>query len=183
MFEYTRLVDKKGIPIDPFVPNFDITKAVDFSKDQRRAQKIAVESPRFIKTLERALIKLFTEADEANTKELSFQNFFNAFKFLPTYDLCENDFRVLLALADENENGNIYWPDFIPIGIEAIKTFLARNKLLAKMPKEKVDINEDTIRCLYMPEIKKISQILKKHFTDVDTDPETKRHSGKISYG
>lgn len=63
-FEYTRLVDKKGNPIDPFVPKFDIMKATDLGKEFSRAQKISVESPRFIKTLERALEKLFTEADQ-----------------------------------------------------------------------------------------------------------------------
>ena len=36
-FEYTRLVDKKGHPIDPFVPKFDIMKATDLSKEQSRA--------------------------------------------------------------------------------------------------------------------------------------------------
>lgn len=87
-----------------------------------------MESPRFIKTLERALTLLFTEADVASCGQLSYQQFYDAFKLLPTYDLCENDIRVLLALADENNVGNITWADFIPVGIEAIKTFLARNK-------------------------------------------------------
>jgi hypothetical protein len=35
--------------------------------------------------------------------------FYEAFKLLPTYDLAENDIRVLLALADENQSGNITW--------------------------------------------------------------------------
>ena len=127
-FEYTRNVDKKGQPIDPFVPKFDIMKATDLKKEINKSQKINVESPRFIKTLERALTLLFTEADEGDSGELTYQQFFEAFKKLPTYDLCENDIRVLLALADENANGQITWREFIPVGIEAIKTFLARNK-------------------------------------------------------
>ena len=139
-FEYTRLVDKKGHPIDPFVPKFDIMKATDLTKEYHRAEKISVESPRFIKTLERALVKLFQEADIGSTNELSYAQFYNAFKLLPTYDLNENDIRILLALADENSNGAISWPDFIPIGIEAIKTFLARNKQLQKMNPQKVEL-------------------------------------------
>ena len=31
-FEYTRNVDKKGHPVDPFVPKFDIMKAKDLNK-------------------------------------------------------------------------------------------------------------------------------------------------------
>jgi hypothetical protein len=62
-FEYTRFVDKKGYCIDPFVPKFDITKIKNLEKELKSSQKINVESPRFISTLERALVKLFTEAD------------------------------------------------------------------------------------------------------------------------
>ena len=152
-FEYTRLVDKKGNPIDPFVPKFDIMKATDLTKEYRRAQKISVESPRFIKTLERALVKLFQEADSGGLNELTYGQFYNAFKLLPTYDLNENDIRILLALADENDNGAISWPEFIPVGIEAIKTFLARNKLLQKMNPSKVDISEETMRYAFMEEV------------------------------
>jgi len=62
-FEYTRSVDKKGNPVDPFVPKFDITKMQNLAKEAAKSQKISVDSPRFILTLERALIKLFEEAD------------------------------------------------------------------------------------------------------------------------
>ena len=102
------------------MPKFDIMKATDLRKELNKSQKINVESPRFIKTLERALTLLFTEADVASCGDLSYQQFYDAFKNLPTYDLCENDIRVLLALADENRVGNITWADFIPVGIEAI---------------------------------------------------------------
>jgi hypothetical protein len=39
---------------------------------------------------------------------------------------------MLLAIADENPNGKISWREFIPVGIDAIKTFLARNKIFHK---------------------------------------------------
>jgi hypothetical protein len=35
----------------------------DLEKEAKRSQKINVESPRFISTLERALVKLLNEAD------------------------------------------------------------------------------------------------------------------------
>jgi len=62
-FEYTRLVDKKGQKIDPFVPKYDIMKIQDLSKDIKKSQKIYVQSPRFIKTLERALVAILEGAD------------------------------------------------------------------------------------------------------------------------
>jgi hypothetical protein len=72
-FEYTRQTDKKGQPIDPFVPKFDIMKIQDLSKETKKSQKIDVESPRFISTLERALVKLFSEYDDNSNGELEYQ--------------------------------------------------------------------------------------------------------------
>ena len=181
-FEYTRNVDKKSQPVDPFVPKFDIMKAKDLSKELNKSQKINVESPRFIKTLERALTLLFTEADVASRGQLTYMQFYEAFKLLPTYDLCENDIRVLLALADENNVGNITWADFIPVGIDAIKTFLARNKMLAKQPAQQKEINKETLKFVFETEIQQISLILQRRFEAFDTDPETKEHSGKITF-
>lgn len=108
-FEYTRFVDKKGQPVDPFVPDFDILKAKDLNKELKKSQKINVESPRFISTLERALTRLFKDYDNNANGDLTYSQFYEAFKNLPTYDLSENDFRVLLALADESEGGGISW--------------------------------------------------------------------------
>lgn len=46
----------------------------------------------------------------------------DAFKTL-SYGLGENDINMLVALADENEEGLIEWEKFIPIAIQSIKTF------------------------------------------------------------
>jgi hypothetical protein len=62
-FEYTRLVDKKGQKVDPFVPKYDIMKIQNQESEVKRSQKILVQSPRFIKTLERALIEILKGAD------------------------------------------------------------------------------------------------------------------------
>lgn len=88
-------------------------------------------------------------ANEAG--ELNYYQFFNSFKQLP-YDLSPNDTRYLLAIADENKNGRISWRDFIPVGIDAIKTFLARNKQLAKEKIITKEINEETLYLIYKQE-------------------------------
>lgn len=182
-FEYTRLVDKKGQKIDPFVPKYDIMKIQDLSKDVKKSQKIYVQSPRFIKTLERALIAILDEADTENTGELSYQEFYDGFKKLQNYELSQNDLRTLLALADENENGKITWRDFIPHGINAIQNFLERNKQSAKKKdEEKLQMKPELLKVLYEHEIKKVTQIMQKRFEAFDTDKETKKHSGLISF-
>ena len=108
--------------------------------------------------------------------------FYEAFKLLPTYELTENDIRVLLALADENENGSITWEKFIPVGIDAIKTFLARNKMLQKQPPQVKEVNKDTLKFVFEPEIQSIALLLKSRFEAYDTDVETKEHTGKINF-
>jgi len=73
---------------------------------------------------------MFEGVDQAKTGALSYQDFYDAFKTL-SYGLGENDIKTLVALADEDpETGLIDWENFIPIGIDSIRTFFARNKIL-----------------------------------------------------
>ena len=58
--------------------------------------------------------------------------------------------RMLLAIADENPNGKIFWKEFIPVGIDAIKTFLARNKKLAKDQMLIKEINPETLKLVFL---------------------------------
>ena len=85
-------------------------------------------------------------------------------------------------MADENENGGINWPEFIPVGIEAIKTFLARNKLLQKMSPSKVEIAEDTMRHIFMDEVKMVGDMVIRELEDIDCNEETKEQTGRISF-
>ena len=56
---------------------------------------------------------------------------------------------MLLAISDENPNGKIFWKEFIPVGIDAIKTFLARNKKLAKDQMFIKEINPETLKLVF----------------------------------
>ena len=146
--------------MDPFVPHFDIQKIKELSKEQDKSQKINVNSPRFISTLERALVKLFKDIDPEDTGLLTYKEFYNSFKNL-AYDLSENDTRAMVALAEETEDSmQIPWQQFIPVGIEAIKTFISRNKSLAKKHALDRTVNKDTLRLIYRLEVKKIDEIL-----------------------
>lgn len=158
-FEYTRTVDEKGKTVDPFVPKFDIMKVKDFQKEMRKSQKVNVESPRFINTLKRALYEMFELADKDKSGNLSYQEFYDAFKTL-SYGLSENDIKTLVALADENQDGMISWEEFIPIGIESIQTFFARNKTLQRAKAYERELNRDALLLVYQDEINKTNDIL-----------------------
>ena len=81
-----------------------------------------------------------------------------------------------------NPNGKISWREFIPVCIEAIKTFLARNKFLAKNSQFAKELNPDTLKLIYEGEIEKAVQMINRKIEWYDTDKETKEHSGFVSY-
>jgi len=71
-FEYTRQTDKNDKPSDPFCPSFDIQKIKMLNNHMDKSQKINVDSPRFISTLERAIVKLFKDLDPDETGVLTY---------------------------------------------------------------------------------------------------------------
>ena len=172
-FEYTRTIDHNKKIVDPFVPKFDITKVKDFSKEIKQSQKVRIDSPRFIRTLRKALYEIFYEADKDQSGYLDYDEFQDAFKNL-SYGLNDNDVYTLIALADENEDGKIYWEEFIPIGIDVIKTFYARNKTMQKMETMKEELNKEAMEKLYIDEIKRAWEILEKKFKKQDIKEEGK---------
>lgn len=168
-FEYTRTVDEEGKIVDPFVPKYDLTKVLSLEREIKISQKVNVESPRFINTLRVALFQIFEEADKDNSGYLDYQEFEEAFKNL-SYGLGDNDVSTLISLADENNDGKINWEEFVPIGIEAIKTFFARNKVIQKKKKQNFDLNKKALENIYMDEIVKADEILSKKFKLIDEE-------------
>jgi hypothetical protein len=166
-FEHTRFVGPNGKIVDPFVPAFDIMKVKELSQEKRDSQRINVESPRFISTLQRALEEMFRNADKDGSGKLTYNEFRDAFRVL-TYGLNDNDINMLIALADEDQDELISWQEFIPIGISAIKTFYTRN--IAKKQAEKMKHpNPDALKLVYWDEIQKCYKLLSYFFEEVDT--------------
>ena len=69
---------------------------------------------------------MFMTMDKDESGLLSYNEFRDSFRVL-SYGLNDNDINLLIALADENKDEMIDWREFIPIGIDAIKTFYSRN--------------------------------------------------------
>lgn len=166
-FEYTRTVDDKGKVVDPFVPKFDIMKVKDLTKEVRKSQKVNVESPRFVGTLKRALTEMFEHADRDQSGYLSYEEFTDAFRTL-AYGLTDNDIKTLVALADDNDDGKITWEEFIPVAIDCVKTFFARNKVLQKMKEKEKDIRREALQLIYADEIAKTTAVMNKRFKMID---------------
>jgi hypothetical protein len=74
-----------------------------------------------------------------------------------------------VALADEDyETGLIDWERFIPIGIDSIKTFFMRNKIIQRAKVSEREINKEALFLVYQDEIKLTSSIMSKSFLELD---------------
>jgi Ca2+-binding EF-hand superfamily protein len=80
----------------------------ELGQEKSDSQRINVESPRFISTLQRALEEMFKNADKDGSGKLTYNEFRDAFRVL-TYGLNDNDINMLIALADEDKNELICW--------------------------------------------------------------------------
>lgn len=96
--------------------------------------------------------------DKNRTGQLTYEEFKDAFRTL-SYGLNDNDINMMVALADENEDELISWEEFIPIGIEAIKTFYTRN-IAKKKAEAMTHPDPEALKLVYWDEILKTYQIL-----------------------
>lgn len=166
-FEHTRFVGPDGKSVDPFVPHFDIMKVKNLIPEKKASQKISVDSPRFVSTLKRSLEEMFQNMDKDGSGKLSYTEFRDSFRTL-SYGLNDNDINMLIALADEDKDELIDWNDFIPIGLDAIRTFYTRN-ILKKKAEQMSQPDPDALKLVYWAEIEKCYKLLSYKFKEVDT--------------
>lgn len=114
---------------------------------------------------------MFNIFDKDKSGFLNDEEFYEAFKTL-NYGLSDNDIKTLMALADENSDGMISWEEFIPVGIDTIKSFFARNKALQRAKIFGEDLDKEAIQLVFMDEINKTYEILEKKFNQIDEKKE-----------
>lgn len=142
-------------------------KVKNLAAEKKSSQNINVNSPRFISTLKRSLEEMFHAMDKDGTGKLTYNEFRDSFRTL-SYGLNDNDINMLIALADEDHDERIDWQEFIPIGIDAIRTFYTRN--IHKAASEKMSSPDpDSLKLVYWDEIHKVNTLLSYKFKEVDT--------------
>jgi len=104
--------------------------------------------------------------DKDGSGRLTYSEFRDSFRTL-SYGLNDNDINMLIALADEDHDELISWKEFIPIGIDAIRTFYTRN-IVKKSADKMKHPNPDALKLVYWDEIQKTYQLLSYFFEQVD---------------
>jgi Ca2+-binding EF-hand superfamily protein len=110
---------------------------------------------------------MFNAMDKDNSGKLTYTEFRDSFRTL-SYGLNDNDINMLIALADEDQDEKISWSEFIPIGIDAIKTFYMRN-ITKKDASKKSQPDPESLKMVYWDEIQKCNKLLSYKFNEVDT--------------
>lgn len=116
---------------------------------------------------------MFQMMDSDKSGKLSYSEFRDSFRTL-SYGLNDNDISMLIALADEDENEQIDWKQFIPIGIEAIRTFYTRNIAKQDLDKKAKIPDHNSLRMVYKQEIDKCNKLLSYQFLEYDPGKENK---------
>lgn len=75
---------------------------------------------------------------------------------------------MLIALADEDDDEMIDWKYFLPIGLEAIRTFYARN--LSLKFQEQTHPSPEALKAIYLDEIKQVYKLLSQDFNRTEKD-------------
>lgn len=109
---------------------------------------------------------MFLTMDKDHSGKLTYTEFRDSFRTL-SYGLNDNDINMLIALADEDGDEMISWEEFIPIGIDAIRTFYTRN--MVKKHAEKMSHgNPEALKLVYWKEIEKCNRLLSYKFNEID---------------
>lgn len=73
-------------------------------------------------------------------------------------------------MADENQDGKIQYSEFIPIGIDLIKTFIARDKALEMSVNRESEVNKEALNLVMWEEINNADALLQRKFVKMDNE-------------
>jgi len=136
--------------------------------DDDPAATLSLMSP---EEIEEIMFKFFKEQDGDGNRTLDRQEFKMVFNNLGNkLGLKTNDIRRILAEADQDENGQVSFAEFIPVAVSIIETIIAKCKL-RENEKVKAKVQQDAHGHIYhgMPS-EDLNEILTTIFQEADTD-------------
>ena len=167
-FEYTRITDDEGKPIDPFEVRVNLLKDTDLSKVLEKEICTDINDPRFAPQLNKSVKYSFRKADKNKTGILDYNDYYKVIKHFD-YNLSDWDIQIIFSILDQNLSGTINYNECGDTAFELILSFLLRNHDQEKENSMK-SISDKVIRIIFLDEIKKSTQLITKQFKTIDTE-------------
>ncbi|CAM9511971.1 unnamed protein product [Chrysoparadoxa australica] len=147
---------KHGGPTHPFAA---ACSTVAESEDEEREGDAAITEN---------LTKLFKEADKENKGYLTNDDLMGVLE-KAHLGLDRTELRLIMAEADENDDCRIDYFEFVPVALNLIHSFRARNKANKSLAESEIRLDEQAICSMYDAEYKRSVASLKQRCKQCDT--------------
>jgi len=121
------------------------------------------------------LISLFKEADVDNTKTLAYDEFIACME-KAELGISSHELHLVMAEADDNDDGVIDYDEFVPIALDLIQAFKARAHARRKQQEQSEQVDEEALKLLYTDDLDTTVKVLVELLQKIDI-----RRSGSVS--
>ncbi|GMH75896.1 hypothetical protein TrLO_g14911 [Triparma laevis f. longispina] len=125
--------------------------------------------------LSELLSGLFMEADQSGTGSLKYEEFIRCME-KADLGIEAHELRLVMAEADDNDDGVIDYDEFVPIAIDLIQAFKARAHARRKQQDQDAYVDEEALKMLYTDDLETTVKFLLELLHEVDN-----RNSGSVT--
>jgi Ca2+-binding EF-hand superfamily protein len=121
-----------------------------------------------LQSLSTMLINMFKEADDDGSGSLTFDEFQKLMEQVEL-GISAQELRFVISEADENENGVVDYEEFVPLAVDLIQSFRARNRAKTMNSQEDVLVDDQIIAAISTTELKKASDVCLEKIFEFDS--------------
>jgi Ca2+-binding EF-hand superfamily protein len=121
-----------------------------------------------LQSLSTLLINMFKEADEDGSGSLTFDEF-QALMEHVELGISSQELRFVISEADENENGVVDYEEFVPLAVDLIQSFRARNRAKALNSHEDVLVDDVIYQSISQEELQTAADMCLERVYEIDT--------------
>eukprot|EP01038_Epipyxis_sp_PR26KG_P005066 gene5066-7070_t len=120
------------------------------------------------------LINMFKEADVDDSGSLTFDEFQSLMEKVEL-GISPQELRFVISEADENDNGLVDYNEFVPLAIDLIQSFRARNQAKSLNSQQDIMVDDIILKSISTTEIDELTVVCLKAIGEVDS-----KHYGLI---
>lgn len=120
-----------------------------------------------LQTLSAFLINMFKEADVDGSGSLTFDEFQLLMEQVEL-GISPQELRFVISEADENENGVVDYEEFVPLAVDLIQSFRARNRAKTLNSQQDVLVDDQILQAISAPELEQAAKVCLEKLLDYD---------------